>query len=431
MRILFCCEFYAPSIGGVQEVMRQVAERLVVRGHEVTVATGKLPSRSFDTLNGVSIREFDVSGNLVRGIFGEQERYQDYVSKGDFDVVMIKAAQQWTFDALWPVLDRIGFPKVFIPCGFSGLYEPGYADYFRQMPAILHKFDHLIFYASDYRDIDLARAHGITRFTIIPNGASENEFMVPANPLFRSNNHIPEDAFLFLTVGSLTGLKGHQEIAQAFERMELPAGRNAVLILNGNRLLQIKSGPLSWILKIIGLFKVYGFKSVLKRTIKMLSRKTGLSGGDNDSIERVALRVNQSAAEKKILLLNFPRSELIQAYMAADLFVFASNIEYSPLVLFESAAAGTPFLTVSVGNAAEIAGWTGCGEICPSFLDKQGYTRVDNGVLAEKMAGLMNQPELLESMGVQGKYNWSEQFTWQKIALRYEEVFENLPGQSS
>lgn len=42
MRLLFACELYHPSVGGVQEVLRQVAMRLVERGHEVTVATSRL-----------------------------------------------------------------------------------------------------------------------------------------------------------------------------------------------------------------------------------------------------------------------------------------------------------------------------------------------------------------------------------------------------
>ena len=37
LSILLACEFYAPSVGGVQEVMRQIAERLVDRGHSVIV----------------------------------------------------------------------------------------------------------------------------------------------------------------------------------------------------------------------------------------------------------------------------------------------------------------------------------------------------------------------------------------------------------
>lgn len=431
MRILFCCEFYAPSVGGVQEVIRQVAERLVARGHEVTVATSKLPQRNFTALNGVSIEEFDVSGNSVRGIFGEQEKYQEYVANGNFDVVMIKAAQQWTFDALWPVLDSIRIPKVFIPCGFSGLYEPGYADYFRQMPTILNKFDHLIFYASDYRDINFAREHGITHFSIIPNGASEIEFNVPADPGFRVRNSIPEEAFLFLTVGSMTGLKGHTELAEAFEQMALPAGKSAALILNGNDPLRMNNVLFSLPRKLIGLVKAFGFKYAFKHALKRLLWHIGLKVGKKNSFKEIARIVNQENDGKRILVTNLPRQELVQAYMAADLFVFASNVEYSPLVLFESAAAGTPFLTVTVGNSEEIATWTECGVICPSHKDDKGYTRVDPGVLAQKMAEMMSRQDELKIMGERGKKNWSERFTWQKISLQYEEVFENLLGRHS
>src|SRR5712691_5037237 len=103
MRLLFCCEFYHPSRGGVQEVMRQIAERMVLARHDVTVATSHLPERSFATLNGVRIREFKVAGNLAFGMSGEVEAYRDFVLHGGFDAILIKAAQQWTFDALWPV----------------------------------------------------------------------------------------------------------------------------------------------------------------------------------------------------------------------------------------------------------------------------------------------------------------------------------------
>ncbi|MGT2429915.1 hypothetical protein ACU4HD_16405 [Cupriavidus basilensis] len=145
MRLLFCCEFYFPSVGGVQEVMRQLAERMVQRGHDVTVATTRLAERSFSEHNGVRIVEFGISGNAVRGIEGEVERYREFVTGFDGDAILIKAAQQWTFDALWPVLDEIRARKVFIPCGFSGLYEPTYEQYFRDLPDILRRFDHLIF----------------------------------------------------------------------------------------------------------------------------------------------------------------------------------------------------------------------------------------------------------------------------------------------
>jgi hypothetical protein len=71
MRVLFCCKSYAPSFGDVQKVIQEIAGHLVKRGHSATVATTKLRERNFNELNGVRIKEFEVSGNLVRGLDGE------------------------------------------------------------------------------------------------------------------------------------------------------------------------------------------------------------------------------------------------------------------------------------------------------------------------------------------------------------------------
>jgi glycosyltransferase involved in cell wall biosynthesis len=426
MRILFCCEWYAPSVGGVQEVMRQVAERLVARGHTVTVATTRLPMRDFKVLNGVFIEEFEVYGNFVGGISGEIERYQQYVVAGNFDVVMIKAAQQWTFDALWPVLDNILTPKVFIPCGFSSLYQPTYAQYFAQMPEVLKKFNHLIFYASKYRDIDFARQHGLHHFTVIPNGASELEFNIAVDTAFRKRHDILEQSFLFLTVGSLTGLKGHLELAKAFARIELDEGQHATLILNGNECRVLENNISERMHKLVGVVRAYGFKYAFKHVFKNMLAKMGFTIGLVAKLKKIRRRVNKSHSNKKVLLTDYPRHELTQAFMAADLFVFASNVEYSPLVLFESAAAGTPFLSVSVGNSAEIAQWTGAGIICPSSVDGRGYTKVDEAVLAQSMSSLMKQKDLLAELGASGKRNWSERFTWEKISSEYEQVFLSI-----
>lgn len=425
MRILFCCEFYAPSVGGVPEVMRQLAERLAEKGHEVTVATSQLASRDFSSLNGVRIQEFEVSGNLVKGIFGDQEGYREYIIRGDFDVVMIKAAQQWTFDALWPVLDQIKIPKVFIPCGFSGLLEPDYADYFFQIPKILRQFDHLIFYASDYRDINFARQHELSKFSIIPNGASERDFGVMPDAAFRARNNISADDFVFLTVGSFTGLKGHLELARAFTQMQMPLGKNAVLILNGNESSKAVVNYLASPDKLVNLLRSYGLYYVVRHLAKSFLLSTGIVD-KSKVVKQIAAKVNSREVNKTILITNFPKPELIQAYMAADLFVFASNVEYSPLVLFESVAAGTPFLSVDVGNAVEIAEWTESGRICPSEKDDRGYTRVDPSVLAQQMNRMMGDETALHELGERGCRNWLESFTWEKISGQYEKIFIDL-----
>lgn len=434
MRLLFACEFYYPSVGGVQEVIRQLAERLVERGHSVTVATSFLPDRKHLELNGVVIKQFKVSGNLSSGITGDAGSYRNYVLAGDYDLFMVKAAQQWTVDALLPVLDEITKPKVFIPCGFSGLYEPTFAEYFRAMPDVLRKFDHLVFYASNYRDINLAREHGISSYSIVPNGASEREFRVSADPGFRRRHGIGEEAFVILTVGSLTGQKGHREVAAAYELARLPS-LESVLILNGNtprplatiRSLRVTASAIAHTFKTFGAIRAAKrvVRGVLIR-LKMGWILTALGYQVADSVFAVVARINRSQTTKRAMIVNLPRDELIQAYMNSDLFVFASNIEYSPLVLYEAAAAGLPFLSVPVGNAAEIAEWTGAGAVCPASQDAQGYTRVDPVVLAQHITELASDAGRLAALGEAGQRAWSQKFTWEKITDRYEEIFVRL-----
>ena len=130
---------------------------------------------------------------------------------------------------------------------------------------------------------------------------------------------------------------------------------------------------------------------------------------------------------KKVVCVDLPRADLIEAFKAADLFVFASNVEYSPLVLFEAAASGTPFLSVPVGNAAEIARWTAGGEICPAATDEHGYTRVDPSVLAREMCRLMNDADTRARLAVDGKARWRSRFTWKAIASQYEAILAGSP----
>lgn len=412
MRVLICCEFYHPSLGGVQVVMREIAERLVQRGHEVVVATTRLPERSTLVHNGVRIEEFDVAGNAVYGCTGEVERYREYVAAFDGDAILVKAAQQWTFDALWPVLDRIRARKVFVPCGFSGLKEPDYRDYYAQMPGVLKKFDHLIFYAERYRDIDFARHHGLAHWSVVPNGASEIEFSVRRDSGFRARYGIPEESFVFLTVGAYTGLKGHAEVAQAYAL--LTTDRPTVLILNGNR--PVPRAALGGVHA--ARFTTRALRA-LRRLGPVAAAKRALEAFKPDPIARWTERARTQPG-KRVLALELSREALVQAYMAADLFVFASHIEYSPLVLFEAAAAGTPFLSVPAGNAEEIARWTGAGMICPAPCDGRGYTRVDPRVLSIKMREAMSDPHRLRELGEAGKRAWRERFTWATIAAQYE-----------
>jgi len=412
MRILFCCEFYSPSKGGVQKVMQEIAERLVKRGHHVDVATTRLAGRCCPLINGVKIHEFEISGNIATGLKGEVKRFQDFLVFSSYDVLMVKAAQQWTFDAMWPVLPEIKAKKVHIPCGYSGLYDPAYSDYFKKMPAVLKRFDRLIYYSNNYRDINFARKHNIENYFIIPNGASEIEFKDYNSGDFRKLLGIPEDDFVFLTVGSPPFMKGHLEVALAYKMLELPF--SSTLILNG--CYSDCENPFT--------FNRKGYyKEKLRKNVKLILRLYHPT--DLDKFFKTIKSINKQP-RKKVIICNLPREDVISAFFESDLFLFASHIEYSPLVLFEAAAAGLPFLSASVGNAEEICKWTQSGIVYPVKTLENGYSPSDPKCLADHIKKLTADPDQLKTLGIQGRQNWSRKFTWEAITNEYEKIFEGI-----
>ena len=427
MKLLLCCESYWPHRGGVQEVMRQIAERMAARGHDVTVATSWHPRRKSKIINGVTIRAFNAGGKMVYGLNGEIDQYREFVRTFEADAILIMAAQQWSFDALWPVLDHIKARKVFIPCGFSGLYDPDFGQYFRQLPDILKKFDHLVFNAEKYRDIDFARNIGLSNFTVLPNGISETDFEREADGEFRRKLGIPDDAFLFLTVGNPIEAKGHRQVIEAFSR--LVTGEQLAVLLSiadwsGSFSIVAGLGRLHRLIRrSIEIIRLEGLGGLVQRVRRRLGhrRSTAPSTAPLESIESLATK-SSGLAFKRVILTDLSRQDLVQAYMAADLFVFASRIEYSPLVLFEAAAAGTPFLTVPVGNADEIVRWTGGGILCDASKDDHGYVHVDPETLAERMAYCMKDHERLGRLGALARERWREYFTWKVVAEYYEDI---------
>lgn len=397
MRILHTVELYDPSVGGAQEVVRQLSTRLAKRGHEVTVATTKLAQRRTKLIDGVHVEEFAISGNRVRGMSGDLDAYRRFVIDGDFDVMMSYAAQQWTVDALLDVLDQIPYPHAIAPCGFSGLHDPAYSRYFRELPDRLRACDALIFHSSTYQDIELARSAGLQRLHVIANGADEREFgdlneLDARARALRERYGIDEEEPLLLTVGGHTGEKGHALAIEALRRLKAP---RAILMIAGNNPLGI--------------------------------------GCRYSCRVRAAATNTMTLGRKRVLLVSLPREEVVAAYRAADLFVLGSAIECSPLVLFEAMAAGTPFVTLDVGNAAEISRWgDGAGRVLPTNRLERGRVGGRPDQMAAAIKALLDDGDERLRMGRSGRAAWEQQFTWATIAGHYEDLYAALiDGRSS
>jgi glycosyltransferase involved in cell wall biosynthesis len=394
LKILHTVEFYYPSIGGAQEVVRHLSERMVKKGHDVTVVTTKLPNRSSLMHNGVKIVEFDIRGNKVNGLSGEVESYKNFLLGNKFDVVMNYAAQQWTTDVMLEVLDKVNSKKVLVPCGYSALYDPAYKGYFENLPKYLNLYDATVYLSDDYRDIDFARQHKLKNITIIPNGADEAEFTTrlthPQKVRIKNSHGI--GGLTLMTIANYTGEKGHAELLGMFKRLPIP---KATLISAGTN-----TPHEGWF----------------------------------DVFEAQTYRVNNSRKflDKRIVMVDgTKRAKVRELLKSADIFVFFSNIECSPLVLFEAAAAGVPFIASDAGNNAEIARWTGGGIIVKSHDRPNGRVAVDLKDAVWQTARLGINQKRRRLMGATAHKNWKQKFTWEVLTDEYIKLYDKILNRES
>jgi glycosyltransferase involved in cell wall biosynthesis len=374
-----------------------------MKGHKVSVATSWRADRKHNSVAGMQIHSFRVNGNTASGMTGETDKYREFLIKGQFDFLLVMAAQQWTFDAMLPVLDKIKYRKLHIPCGYSGIYLKKYGGYYKEMEQHLHKFDSLIYNSTNYRDINFARDKKLPNINIIPAGASELEFMNIDKGQTRVQLGIDKDDFIYLSVGAPAFNKGHKEILRSYLMLDIPF--QSTLVLNGN---YYASDELS----LFNLIRRPG------QTLKEAGRR--VLGRSPFNVIREASK-NRNPI-KKIVFADLTREELIPLFFDSDLFVFASHVEYSPLVIFECLAAGLPFLSIPVGNVDEIITWSNGGVLCPGKKTREGYSFADPKVFSEEMRKLSLDAEKRNKLSDNGRQAWRDNFTWKEIADRIEQL---------
>jgi glycosyltransferase involved in cell wall biosynthesis len=298
MRVLQVCHKYHPYIGGVEELVKKVSERLA-RDYAITVFTcdpsGKLPKE--EEINGVSIRRFKS--------FSRDDAYH-------ISLEMKRALERCNFDVVHGH-NYHAFPLHF--CRYvkncrlviSPHYHGHGHTFFRNVliklskplgKTTLARADSIVA-VSEYEKRLLIRDFGITedKISIIPGGVDSREF---------SNvGEIPRENKTILYVGRLEKYKGVQHIIKA-----LP------LLSNDFRMRIVGGGA---------------YKGELLRLMHRLGMDSRVSFYEN-----------------------LPREELLRMYASSSVFVMLSQHEAYSLVLGEALASKTPCI---VANTSALAEW--------------------------------------------------------------------------
>ncbi len=105
--------------------------------------------------------------------------------------------------------------------------------------------------------------------------------------------------------------------------------------------------------------------------------------------------------------------QLREQYQKADIFLFPSAWEGSPKVLLEAAACGLPVIARNAYQPETVV------------HGESGYLAGSDDEVFARLQELLLRPELRRKLGVAGRKH-SEQFDWDPIARRWEEVFLDL-----
>jgi len=110
----------------------------------------------------------------------------------------------------------------------------------------------------------------------------------------------------------------------------------------------------------------------------------------------------------------FRENHIKKVRSKSGIFLFGSRLECSPLVLYESASSGLPFISFKAGNSQEIAKKTGAGIIVDTI-----------GEMAKVINELFFNKKLNMKLSKNGIKN-SSKFSWKTIAMSYLKVFKSI-----
>ncbi len=407
-RILMVTESFFPSEGGMNNVVLEISKRLVRKGHEVYVLTGRhLPNwASQENLQGVHVVRYNVNSTngisyYVSSMLNARKTVEKLIKKNSFDLVHFHI----TLPSVGVLLSRkIGvIPKIYTYYGswcqefklesqarasrYRNVKRHVYIVYakllyhpMRLMQRRVMRKSSMTIVLSNYSEETLLRdlSPGISPSSIIsiPGGVDIERLKPPMSKLkIKRELGLDPDKFTLFTVRRLVPRMGLEELIYAMK----------ILIEHFERVHLIVGG-----------------RGILERRLKALARSLGL--------------------ERHVTFTGYIDEEKLPFYyQAADAFVLPSkDLEGFGLVTIEALACGTPVLATPVG--ANI-------EILKKFDERLLFSGTDPQSIAKGILNFMKSYQKDDDSSHRCREFVVQNYSWEKIVDRYEKVYSGLVNQ--
>jgi glycosyltransferase involved in cell wall biosynthesis/MoaA/NifB/PqqE/SkfB family radical SAM enzyme len=401
MKILIVSHNYFPAIGGAEKKIKEISERLVRSGEEVTVFCSNaqtteaylhpeialLPPKS-EYINGVRIRRFPVYQgmrpllNRVHSLFWKYKLPFNDIVRTIWNGPII-------FNMLWHILKEKTDIIVATPFPFLNIYYAYIAKKIRKIPMAiipcLHTedawaFDRKIMYRiladtemimanTDY-EREYLMARGIEKDCILTlgDGVNPQDFSKPNPERFRRKYHIGNSPMI-LFVGRKERGKGIDTLVDSMGIVwrKFP---QAKLLLAGTRTRYLKE------------------------------------------IDKKICSLNANKRKKIIFIDNFADSEKSDLFACCDIFTMPSKVESFGIAYLEAWASGKPIIGCRIGAVASL------------IEDGKDGLLVEYGnhqELASAILRLLTSENLRRKLAENGKKKACGKYTWDVIAKRFRE----------
>lgn len=331
MHILFLSESYFPYLSGVPIVVKYLAEGLVAKGNQVTVATSiKAEDNLSDSeeLNGVIIRRFRIWRDATKRIHGDFGRLQRLVVNRNYDMVILECGQATTTDAVLPILNQVESPVLLHAHGLSGLLGKPFAiksDFKHTIGATFNWLRMQWYYGYTFRracrDIDATISltpcdssyEYLKRYVVknyVLGNAADNMFFEPAKEHYKLP--FKEKSFL-VSIANYTVVKDQLSMLRQFYQIEK---RDVALVMIGSQ-------PNDY------------YYQVLQ---------------ENKRLE------TEFGKRSVLILTNVDRKYFPSILDQASVYLTSSTYEEFSISIIEAMARGVPFVSTDVGNARLLPG---------------------------------------------------------------------------
>jgi len=355
------------QIGGSEIVIHAIGKNLVNQfDWDVTVGATNVQEKT--TVDGVRIKRSPPTKSSLIGFCKAQ--------RPDAIFVYSDAYVNWR-DILMFSSSLPG--KLFLaPVGFNHTFKN------TLLQKLLRKNEKnldFICHSKSYVDYDFSMNYA-SKSHVVPNGIDLEEFNVSYDGLL--NNLKSEYGNILLTVANFFPGKGYDGLLKIYDKLHNDRKDFCAVIV---------ASKVSWDVA-------------------------------NNWLARMR-KIFKSRPYKVKFLLNKDRSDVIQAYLGSDLFVFPSQKEVAPIVLLESMAAGLPWLSLPVGNTSDLTGGEVVRTIARRFDGSCGYSEKVVEDMAKKISEFLDDKDKMSNLSVDGRKTIENDLNWEKICQSYNDIFSS------